>query len=345
MREIDKIARSAYEEVRILVKGNISNSQLATRVTASDPYEEKDKRYQEETALAESLPWRYVFLPSVIFILSATYQALMYSRISIKSSFSLSMSAALLFMAISQYTGFHMGNKLVVSLLPDKKRKDACNRVLRAQTTLVSAKHAVDNPLYATLFYPYVNQAYEEHRKIPYFMHEAIMRALIGLKNNIYDCVSASALIIWKLLNQDTACQIERFKIHGRNTSTPHSFVVINRNTKTSPHSISTYNDDCIFIDAWYGICISVADIRNKPYFFEEYFLLQLEKVEVETICKKEDFAEVQSAYSPYLNEFNDILSATSMFAMERVVCEEPSYLSPAEDESDHCSALLLKNP
>jgi hypothetical protein len=105
------------------------------------------------------------------------------------------------------------------------------------------------------------------------FEHEAILRCLFGLKNNSFDCVSISALVVLTLIEQKLPASILRVR-SGNASIAGHHYVLVNLAKDCKLYAIQTWNDDAILIDPWYGVCVSAKEIKADNNFFKKYPLL-----------------------------------------------------------------------
>jgi hypothetical protein len=151
------------------------------------------------------------------------------------------------------------------------------------------------------LWYPHTRAIFFQPG-IPRSMQYAINQGLLSLDNNAYDCVSASALSILKLLDLGVHQQykIEQFYRISGTTPYTHSFVVVNRNKGDCANPYS-WNDGAVFICAWYKVCFSVAELRNDPSLLEKYFLIKPVACQVYEVNPK---GNLPPAYQYALIEF-----------------------------------------
>ncbi|MBB70919.1 MAG: hypothetical protein CMF50_00800 [Legionellales bacterium] len=85
------------------------------------------------------------------------------------------------------------------------------------------------------------------------------------LRNNAFDCVHISHIVIMMLVRGAYIGRIERFVTDNETSALAgriHSYMVINR-TDGSYHDLASWNDDAWVIDPWYGVCQSIDDIRK----------------------------------------------------------------------------------
>jgi hypothetical protein len=108
---------------------------------------------------------------------------------------------------------------------------------------------------------------------INYLEQDAITRALLGVKNGVFDCVAISALVMLKLIEEGISCPIERVAKMGNDAQDPHSFVVVNR-TEGTINNVHSWNLDAILIDPWYGVYKTAEEIQTDSNFFLTYPLL-----------------------------------------------------------------------
>lgn len=113
-----------------------------------------------------------------------------------------------------------------------------------------------------------------EDKRISSFDRDAMVRGLFAVKNGSFECVSISALVILELVRRKVPALIERIVKVGEHLD-PHSFIMVNRR-QGNIKDIHSLNADCMIIDAWYGICLTIGEIRQDPCFYYKYPLLSL---------------------------------------------------------------------
>lgn len=131
--------------------------------------------------------------------------------------------------------------------------------------------------------------------QIPESEHDAITRALHGVKNGFFDCVSISALVILKLIEKKIPVKIERFHQRGRNTDMPHSFVVV---------------DDFFIIDPWHCIFTTREKIERDPHFFLKYPLMNITRQTGKVVEVKAD----SKGYQDYLKLLENYLESSEQY-------------------------------
>jgi hypothetical protein len=109
--------------------------------------------------------------------------------------------------------------------------------------------------------------------QMDYFEYNAIMRGLFGLQNSSFDCVSISALVMLALIEQQIPFTIMRIKPANPSVYS-HHYVIVNLSPQSKLRDVTTWNDDTILVDPWYGICTSAKEIKGDRDFFNRYPLL-----------------------------------------------------------------------
>jgi hypothetical protein len=140
--------------------------------------------------------------------------------------------------------------------------------------------------------------------------HEAMLRVFFGIKNEVFDCISVAGLVTLKLVNAKFPGSIERLVKLG-NYSDGHSYIVVNRSAQSNLNNINSWNDNCLIIDPWYNIFISIADMKSKNsnLLLSHPLLDPQDKIVVMRITPE----NLPSGYSNYLQELSPLLKKLTM--------------------------------
>lgn len=109
-------------------------------------------------------------------------------------------------------------------------------------------------------------------KDMDYQEFNAMWRGLLSLKNNAFDCVSISVLVILSLIEKELPCIIQRARALPGNLS--HFYTMVNLSESSDFQQVSTWNDDAILLDPWYRISITAKALKADKDFFENYPLL-----------------------------------------------------------------------
>jgi hypothetical protein len=131
----------------------------------------------------------------------------------------------------------------------------------------------------------------------------------MGIKNKIFDCVSMAALLTLKLIEQEIPVTIERVIKNGNNFD-GHSYIIVNRDAKSTLTNSDTWNDNCLILDPWYEVFVSAKEIKQNKEFLLKYPLLNPhDKTTVMRIMGN----RAPEAYKNYLASLNNLLRQHEM--------------------------------
>lgn len=140
---------------------------------------------------------------------------------------------------------------------------------------------------------------------IAFFEKDSIMRAFFGLKNGVFDCISIAGLVMLLLLKKKISVRIEKVRNKSLNTVFAHCFIIVNR-TQGKITDMESWNDDCMIVDPWYGLCLFIHEIRKDPGIFTKYPLLDMNEKTVIAEIKSGD--KPPEGYYPFLKKLSALL-------------------------------------
>lgn len=139
-----------------------------------------------------------------------------------------------------------------------------------------------------------------------------MIRALFAVKNNSFDCVAISALLILELIRRKVPVLIEQVYKFGP-FEDAHSSIMVNH-TRGNLCDIDSLNPDFFIIDPWYRVCLEVATIWKDRDFFCKYPLLDPRDKIVSTAIMGNN---PPRGYTEYLSKLDSVL-----FKKKDSICE-----------------------
>ncbi|HSW93410.1 MAG TPA: hypothetical protein VLJ15_03540 [Gammaproteobacteria bacterium] len=268
---IEDVCKRVYKEITTLItRSNIINRRLAQPITSNELQicgNGKEAYYQRVLALnseKNSLSIKAVKMGSLlVFSLLVGFSLLLVQDTEKRSSNSFIDFSLLGFILAlfhkSHFQNFPLeltGNQLFFS----KKMNEDCRLEDRYNQYMAQTRNSFQ------CYHPTNNSV----------LNESILRGIYGVKNNVHDCVSISAIVLMKLIQTGQYMKIEWLHQEGKNYD-GHFYIVVNRQ-KGKLHQLNTWNDDAWIIDGWYDFCISAKKIKEDENFFQHYPVLTPER-------------------------------------------------------------------
>ncbi|MFA6037877.1 MAG: hypothetical protein WC748_07150 [Legionellales bacterium] len=151
-------------------------------------------------------------------------------------------------------------------------------------------------------------EAVFDSHKIPVLLHESIILALEGLnaKCKGFDCICTCALLLLKLIESKTQHTIKWLYKPG--TGIDGQNIILLNHTAGGIQNFEQWNDDCIMLDGWHGICKTADQIKEAGNFFSRYPLLSPEdKVVLATIDPSQ-----HANFDYYIKEMNKAIDRSN---------------------------------
>jgi hypothetical protein len=309
MKKEDKLlfdCQRAMKDIAHLMQGKVINAPLAQPldiVNDQPDFNQFTRHYREfiqSVSLsydARSRYWPVLAVPLIVVSL--------FPKADLHSNFMLLYLSACLTGFVSfwmdRFAGYSPGSILSIVLFSSVAQKEACFLANRYRRMIAQADFSMKGLM--PLCYPHTRSTFFQST-IPHLMQHAINHALFSLDNDVYDCVSASALSILKLLDSGLYqhYKIERFYRISATRPDTHSFVVVNR-TEGSVENLLSWNDDSILLCAWYKVCFTVKQLKANPELLEQYFLINPRGCETCEVNPKE---AISLGYQLALREFKN---------------------------------------
>jgi len=311
--DIEQISRTVHDLVHNLVKDSIVNHELAAPLRQENIANLSEAKIEYFRLFEASYNSQHQFkivvakywLLLAILILALLYQSLLSERP--LSVIKLFLALVLSFVAMKCYQRVFTTIPLQSlgtswALTPAEKKQ--LSLVTRCEKTRAQAESV--GPL---RFFRYLvlssdlNRAMDS-RTVNCLELDALNMALFSVKNNVYDCISIACLVSLYLMKHKFTGIIERLIKQGQ-AADGHSYIVANRIQGTI-QDINTWNDDSVIIDPWYGLCLTIKQIKQNPQILLRYPLLNP--------CDKRVIAKINGstppeAYRVYLSKLDELLA------------------------------------
>ncbi len=268
---LEQSCHDAFTFVSSLVKNDIGNEYLTffskNDFSRNDNNHWKNRWHTFKVYGAKT--WFALFMFSILIMKEATKEKPVYLNLFLPCIF-----ISYLLNRYQYYFGAMPFEYIGTKLLLNKSNSEFRDKERKHTMTCLQAKRM--HPYSSLLFFS--STPLSQSNEIDFLEYDAIMRGLFGLKNKSFDCVSISALVMLKLIEQQIPASIMRVRpddTGGNPSIKSHHYVLVNFSSGCKLRDVTTWNDDAILIDPWYGICISAKEIKeNKENFFNLYPLL-----------------------------------------------------------------------